>query len=1373
MKYEQKKKPKVFSNKLHNKGFKKRLNALRIQKKEDPRENIISFTSGVVDTNQALHGSVNPNERDQIITEISKEASRKVPSVSHSRPATGRNGNGLNSGSTNKSQFLFISRVGDGVEMGSEMGLFQDRSIHHDLKISGGGSGNNDNYLNSITHDPFNNSIGLVTPREGLFETRQVEPKGGINTLERPRINTHFFPPGVKSEKKEKECKKFHFPEVQPIMEKSESKYSKTIYHDIPELPENSEQIVKELSNKLSEKSISKKSLSKSNKGVKRRRGMRLKLNKDKINEEPEPNARRYSGIKTSNPDFNVPSILKTRKSVKKNRSVRFQEGTCFFPNGKNREATEKSFAPSGNTSNLIPSVKRGKLRPNGQIKGNHISNVNETQKKFGVQSLQPNIQRGFFDNGFQNENNFNGNKKLEKITLKKIKNPKSRDNISMKIKEERSQRTEKTRKKEKTGEKKDVLNVVGRRVLKRVKECIRGIDNLNVQIQPDEKSKKITFTITDTKDENFGLQFDFVMGNESQDFNIGDLMVSSNENTPYTPSKKIVEEKPPKQKETRKSVRLKESIEARRSRMSEKERTSTVTRKTSKRKENQEKASVIEKCSDKFVKEAKNEVREFEKYMGEKLNSGDWGRFAKTILELLYGLGIKSTEFKRMGISWRKMFKKLVVDRYFKNVKQNIYERLSKNPKIRDLLPLKSERTNLDIWGVVIDDYKLFFGDFENYFNCSENTNYPELGFFFNTLKKNVINHFDSQSQIYSAMSNLNSNLKSRRKVSTKGRQPRLPQNTPDSILLGKRHDGLFRCDDFSVVQDSLRSSRRKRAKSKFFHNNGTPNEGIFVDHEEMDELDLLKMTPSCKGNTSVNIKKNNCFNFQNTQMMMEPIEIEEGPKSRDKNDFTLNDFQMQLSTQSEGKIEKLINLVTPNMESKNKLLKNLKFFLSNMTNDLILHMVKINYLKKGKKIDEDGEGRVDEEVSDLVVQIISNILKDIESDLNSDAHLSVDFLQSFDYEIDFEVVQDFLASREALNCLQRKKNNKSRRPKRNDEKVKKVYKKIMNQFLDEFKKKYFGVKDREDPNTYTIHMGKNMPQPQTDYSYAFKPKEMELCFYAHYFGHLCSPPIQFCPERVSVEVWSKDIDPHLKKWTLTGLSDKEISTRAKMLIQIGESNSFQENRERNMEISMAKSFREYKERGSIKLKSTKTSKTTKKASKAISMLKINSFFDPTKKNFESRVFKSFTQEYFNHLLRAQNFCKKVIDYLQNKFVTDFMRDYPNEIAKKLERNRFHMLDLQKKKSKFLWNRYELLVALEYFKEKYCKRILSNEFPRTIKRDSLGLEMESYQVSPGFPGFQSKLMKYFGNADETEKADVDQPPPINPQGTFLFGQNM
>jgi hypothetical protein len=254
-----------------------------------------------------------------------------------------------------------------------------------------------------------------------------------------------------------------------------------------------------------------------------------------------------------------------------------------------------------------------------------------------------------------------------------------------------------------------------------------------------------------------------------------------------------------------------------------------------------------------------------------------------------------------------------------------------------------------------------------------------------------------------------------------------------------------------------------------------------------------------------------------------------------------------------------------------------------------------------------------------------------------------------------------------------------------------------------------------------------------------------MELCFYAHYFGHLCSPPLRFSPEKVSVEVWGADSEKQEKRWHLTGLPDKEISTRAKMLIEIGDVNLNKVNENPSVKTSMPNSFIEYQQRSTY-AKSTKSKKISKKKNKFTDMTKINSFFDPTKKNFETRVFRSFTQEYFNHLLKADIFRNNVIVYLKEKFVVDFMKDYPSEISKKLERNRFHMLDLQKKKSKFLWNRYELLVALEYFKEKYCKRILSNDFTRSIKHDPMSLDIETYENKNHFSNHQSGLISYFGN---------------------------
>lgn len=1306
-----------FSSKLYKQGFKLKIKPIRgLKLRDDPRDAMLSFNSGNLGTTQALQGSVNPDERNQIITEMSREASRKVPSVSHSRPATGRNVNGLNSNSTNRKEFVFGPRASDHPEPEYEDGIFCERSYQQDLKISGGGS-NNENFLNSITYDVFNNSYGGMTPRDNLFEPQSREKRRGANTIDRAKLTSSKFFQGVKSDKNEK--KKFEFP-VDMIVEKSESKYSQTVYKNLPVLPENSEQIVEEFSNKLSQKSESHKS--ESLKKGRRKKNVLAKLNKKVINDTRErPPKMADNGPKSTNQLFNVPSILKSRASVKKGKSVRFKEGTNFFP-PKLKEVTEKSFAPSGNTSNMIPSISRKKLKPCGDVQGNHIRTVNEVKGKGGVQSLQPKPQFRFFAN--QNENKNSTNQRKNRGSAGK----------SLKI-EEKTPRTEKTLKKEG----KSVLNLVSKRVLKRVKECIRGIENLKVKIDSDEQSKKITFNISDTKDDNFGLQFDFVMNNpDDQDIDFAKLLATSNEATPFTPGKRVAREE--KQTPYRKRPRNPKKPNRPEPRV-----------KSGGPGQSEGLPPFIDKDQNKFIRGATEEVGQFEQYMKEKLNSPDWGAFAKHILQLLYGLGISLQEFKQMKISCRKMFNKLVVDRYFKNVKQSIWERLSKNEKVRALLA-GDKKSDLDIWGVSIEDYKMFFGDFQNYFEVRGSQNYPELDYFFKTLRKNVDSHCQGQVQILSAMSHVNS--QKQRRVPSKGAERRRPSGSRRDLLLGKRSEPMFRCDDFSVVQGSP-APKPARKKPKFFPVNETPREDIFIENEEHENFDLFKMTPSCRGNTSANPKESMQFTFQNTQMMLETPKVEEEPVLSKQLKYSVGDLRRKLGEDAKGQIDELIGAVTPNVLVKDNLMKNFKFFLSNLTNDLILHMVKIKYLKKGKKIDDDGDGRVDEEVSELVGQIVGNLLKDALADSNSGEQPSGDFLQTFDYEVDFKIIQEFLASREALNCLQRKKNNKPPRSKRNDEKVKKVYKKIMNQFLDEFKKKYFGVKDREDPNTYTIPIHDATHLGQTDYSYAFKPKEMELCFYAHYFGHLCLPPLRFRPERVSVDHWTSQIEGQLKKWGLTGLPDKEISTRAKMLIEIEEATPPTDPRRPGLGLSKPKSFKEYRERNSLKLqsmKSSKTSKPGKKRRQANDLLKITSFFDPTKKNFEKKMFKSFTQDYFNHLLRAEVFREKVVVYLKEKFVVDFMKDYPNEIAKKLERNRFHMLDLQKKKSKFLWNRYELLVALEYFKEKYCKRIFSSDFSRTMKRDSLGLEMESFPETPGALGHQSGLLKYFVPHEEVDK---------------------
>ena len=295
MEIEQEKNFNRISSKSKKEQFKKRFKRIRcMTKQDDYNDKILSFNSGNIATDQAQFGSVNPN-LDPINTEQSKDCSKKVPSVSHSRPPTGRGVNGLNTGSTNKNRFDFTSRVGDGNDF-EEMQLFQERSQQQDMRFSGGGSSHN-GLINSITYDPFNFSDRMCTPQGNLGGMEKEEL--GVNTLENPGKKRFFYPKdGVKSERKKEEKKhsKF-FADVPTITEKSESRYTKTINE------KTSEKIVQELSAKISEKSKSKNS--KSIDAKKKGKKLNLKLNKINILGKKNKNGD-IDGVKTSKPYFNV-----------------------------------------------------------------------------------------------------------------------------------------------------------------------------------------------------------------------------------------------------------------------------------------------------------------------------------------------------------------------------------------------------------------------------------------------------------------------------------------------------------------------------------------------------------------------------------------------------------------------------------------------------------------------------------------------------------------------------------------------------------------------------------------------------------------------------------------------------------------------------------------------------------------------------------------------------------------------------------------------------------------------------------------------------------------------------------------------------------
>ena len=824
----------------------------------------------------------------------------------------------------------------------------------------------------------------------------------------------------------------------------------------------------------------------------------------------------------------------------------------------------------------------------------------------------------------------------------------------------------------------------------------------------------------------------------------------------------------------------------------------------------------------------AQNEAADFEDYITTRLGNRNWGKFGKLVLKLLYGESVRQEEFNTLSNGFQKMFKKFLVDRYFKDVKEKIKTRLEMIPGVKDLVN-ESIKGNADIWGLSVEDYSNFFEHFEEYeANTVGDKRYPMITNFLMLLEKKVEEYVRQAQKFQSVLKeerkeDLKQSKFTSKAHSLKHSQSRMGQKREDfsdlkkKSLLGKRNS-TFMVQEITTIKqvgDFQKSYTPQESEFKC-HQRAIigRDEGIYVQDENESGANAFMMTPkdsiipsfglkatpkqangtqtnedkarsqdirnhtqfkfnSIKNPMCKSSKKSSRFDFQ---QMTQQITTDRNPgleipnsKRTDSNKIERNDIRI-----FQGSLVELLEEVCPNAMTRNRLKKMLRMFLANFTNDLILSMVQKDYSNRGFMITDEGDGLVDQKVAIELKQVSKDLAEGLRLAVVNGKRTRVDYVQTWRGDINVSTLQDFLAKREALNCLERKRNNSFKRPRRNDEKVKKIYKQIMSYFFEDFKAQYFGVAPRKDPVTFTIdvnakssrgqnidnskvsnHLKKlafsnsrnknlqNLGQPQmTNFSYAFRPNEMELCFYAHYFGHLCKPKVKFLPERVPCpNINHSNMGEQERRWSEVGMPKKDITARARALIEIGPlpyekqanfmvgklgPNHTQQNNissSRNQKTLAgeggALSFKEYQhQQRSGKKAPSVISKKSRRSRKSIKPSKnelerLDSFFDPIKNKLRNLAFRSFKPDYFRHLLRAGKFREGVVLYLGEGIVGGMLGQYSAELGKKMVKRKFCLLEMQKKKSKFFWNRFEVIVALEHFKKKFCRDILVLPSPK------------------------------------------------------------
>lgn len=276
-------------------------------------------------------------------------------------------------------------------------------------------------------------------------------------------------------------------------------------------------------------------------------------------------------------------------------------------------------------------------------------------------------------------------------------------------------------------------------------------------------------------------------------------------------------------------------------------------------------------------------------------------------------------------------------------------------------------------------------------------------------------------------------------------------------------------------------------------------------------------------------------------------------------------------------------------------------------------------------------------------------------------------------DSRLDLFLITKYVKYREMREYLGRKRKSEFIKPRRNDEKLKKVYKRIMKHSISKFKLN-LKIKAKKKPK--------------------ISPKKQS--FEMIRFGDVDEDNINESKMFIS----ESEEDNH---WLNTSLKSNEINKsnwmkgllettnlQIETLINISpKSNSKVQSKRAKKLTSKQKEMQFYENYFHPLAKERK--------------IPIDHFYDPLKQKYRNSKYKSFTITYFKQLLASDLFLFEVKDYLKgDRILLDVIYEYPNLLKDLFQGCEMILLDQHKAKAKFLWTCYEFYFALFYFKNKF-----------------------------------------------------------------------
>jgi hypothetical protein len=320
-------------------------------------------------------------------------------------------------------------------------------------------------------------------------------------------------------------------------------------------------------------------------------------------------------------------------------------------------------------------------------------------------------------------------------------------------------------------------------------------------------------------------------------------------------------------------------------------------------------------------------------------------------------------------------------------------------------------------------------------------------------------------------------------------------------------------------------------------------------------------------------------------------------------------------------------------------------------LSSSLILKFIALRFRKIGNVFDDI------EVIDDVVASIVRNVIN-ILTQLKTKMHFQPEM--RFDYQIehllkelnsefalgkteDLESVLYYIKSREMKDYLGRKRKSKFIRPRRNDEKLKKVYKNLMKVLKEDYENKNSKCPDNVDnvrSEFFTKSFAANQVSQTNQYS-------------NNYFLS----------------------DPYFNKENNLSMINKNNSA-----------SYLQNNSEKKLPNFNKNEF--YKSFFDEICSERK--------------IPLNYFFDPLRKESGNTKFKSFTTTYLKLLLESQKFKQSVCGLIkEGTLVCRTVGEYPYELNFILRSSPNVLMAQYKKKAKFLWTVYEFYFAMELFMQK------------------------------------------------------------------------